>query len=118
VGDALRFRREGKNAFTRATRVIATKEALRERELGGERIAEIMQRTVAHVGANELSEQEWIATALRYAETLAPSEASHGGGDQVARSHDGSHLSPCSPSELEQQQVVHAATDSIAVEAR
>jgi hypothetical protein len=32
---------------------------------------EIMQRTISHVGVNELSEQEWIATAVRYAETLA-----------------------------------------------
>jgi hypothetical protein len=69
VGDELRFRREGRNAFTRATRIVATKEALRERELDRERIAEIMQRTISHVGVNELSEQEWIATALRYAET-------------------------------------------------
>jgi hypothetical protein len=29
-----------------------------------------MQRTIAHVGANELSEQGWIATALRYAEAI------------------------------------------------
>jgi hypothetical protein len=75
VGGELRFRREGSNAFTRATRIIATKEALRERELGRERIAEIMECTIAHVGANELSEEAWIATALRYAETLAPREA-------------------------------------------
>jgi hypothetical protein len=72
VGDEVRFRREGSNAFTRATRIVATKEALRERKLDRERIAEIMQRTISHVGANELSEQEWIATALRYAEALAP----------------------------------------------
>jgi hypothetical protein len=70
VGGELRFRREGRNAFTRATRIVATKEALRERELGREQIAEIMQATIGHVGANELSEQEWIATALRYAKTL------------------------------------------------
>jgi hypothetical protein len=71
VGDELRFRREGRNGFTRATRVVATKEALRERgldreRLDRERIAEIMQRTISHVGVNELSEQEWIAAALRY----------------------------------------------------
>jgi hypothetical protein len=76
VGDELRFRREGSNAFTRATRIVATKEALRERELGREQIVEVMQRTLAHVGANELSELEWIATALRYAETLAPETSS------------------------------------------
>jgi hypothetical protein len=74
VGSELRFRREGRNAFTRATRIVATKEALRERALGREHIEEIMQRTISHVGANELSEQAWIATALRYAEMLAPGE--------------------------------------------
>jgi hypothetical protein len=74
VGGELRFRREGRNAFTRATRIVATKEALREREIDRERIAEIMQRTIAHVGTNELSEQEWIATALRYVE-MAPRDA-------------------------------------------
>jgi hypothetical protein len=58
-----------------ATRIVATKEALRERQLGRERIAEIMQRVISHVGANELSEQEWIATALRYAEAPAASES-------------------------------------------
>jgi hypothetical protein len=44
----------------------------RERACGrDEQRAEIMQRTIAHVGANELSEQEWIATASRYADALA-----------------------------------------------
>jgi hypothetical protein len=75
TGGELRFRREGSNAFTRATRIVATKEALREREIGREQIAEIMQRTISHVGVNELSEQEWIATAVRYAETLASATA-------------------------------------------
>jgi hypothetical protein len=75
AGGELRFRREGSNAFTRATRIVATKEALREREIGREQIAEIMQRTISHVGVNELSEQEWIATAVRYAETLASATA-------------------------------------------
>jgi hypothetical protein len=74
MGDDLRFRRESSNAFTRATRIVATKEALREMELGRERIAEIMQRVISHVGANELSEQEWIAAALRYVEAQAPRE--------------------------------------------
>jgi hypothetical protein len=75
VGGELRFRREGSNAFTRATRIVATKEALRERGLGREQIVEIVQRTIAYVGTNELSEQAWISTALRYAEALAPREA-------------------------------------------
>jgi hypothetical protein len=71
VSGELRFRREGSNAFTRATRIVATKEALRERACGRDEIVEVMQRTIAHVGANELSEQEWIAAALRYADALA-----------------------------------------------
>jgi hypothetical protein len=70
VGEQLRFRREATNAFTRATRIVATKEALRERDLDREQIAEVMQRTISHVGVNELSEQEWIATALRFVATL------------------------------------------------
>jgi hypothetical protein len=43
----------------------------RERACGRDEIVAIMQRTIAHVGANELSEQEWIATASRYADALA-----------------------------------------------
>jgi hypothetical protein len=83
VGGELRVRREGRNAFTRATRIVATKEALRERDIDRERIAEIMQRTIAHVGANELSEQEWIATALRVAGALAPREAAGSTADVI-----------------------------------
>jgi hypothetical protein len=71
VGDEVTFRREGRNSFTRATREVATREALRERKYNREQIAEIMRRTVTHVGANDLSEAQWIAIALRYAGKLA-----------------------------------------------
>jgi hypothetical protein len=71
VGDEVAFRREGRNNFTRATREVATRDALRERKYDREQIRAIMQRTVTHVGANALSEQQWLAIALRYAETLA-----------------------------------------------
>jgi hypothetical protein len=71
VGGEVVFRREGRNNFTRATREVATRKALREREYDRDQIAEIMRRTITHVGANEVSEPQWIAIALRYAEKLA-----------------------------------------------
>jgi hypothetical protein len=70
VGDEVTFRRDGRNNFTRATREVATREALRERKYDRDQIAEIMRRTVTHVGANDLSESQWLAIALRYAPTL------------------------------------------------
>jgi hypothetical protein len=42
-----------------------------------------MQRTIAHVGVNQLSEQDWVATALRYAEMLVSRQA--GGAADVFR---------------------------------
>jgi hypothetical protein len=71
VGDDLTFRREGRNNFTRATREVATRDALRERKYDREQIREIMRRTITHVGVNDLSEAQWLAIALRYAEKLA-----------------------------------------------
>ena len=68
VGGELRFRREGRNNFTRATREVATRQALRDRGYDRDQIAEIMRRTVTHVGANDLSAEQWLAIALRYAE--------------------------------------------------
>jgi hypothetical protein len=70
VGDELTFRREGRNNFARATREVATRDALRERKYDREQIREIMRRTVTHVGVNDVSEMHWLAIALRYAETL------------------------------------------------
>ena len=71
VGDDVTFRWEGRNNFTRATREVATRQALRERQYDRDQIAEIMRRTVTHVGVNDLSEAQWLAVALRYAEKLA-----------------------------------------------
>ena len=71
VDGELRFRREGRNSFTRATREVATRHALRERGFDRERIAAIMKRTLAHVGVNDLSNEQWLAIALRYAETVS-----------------------------------------------
>ena len=65
------FRRESRNNFTRATREVAMRQALRDRGYDREQIAEIMRRTVTHVGVNVLSAEQWLAIALRYAEKLA-----------------------------------------------
>jgi hypothetical protein len=45
--------------------------ALRDRGFDRERTAEIMRRTLAHVGVNDLSPEQWFAIAMRYAETLS-----------------------------------------------
>jgi hypothetical protein len=63
--------REGRNNFTRATREVATRQALHARKLDREQIAAIMTRTVTHVGVNDLSESQWLAIALRYADALS-----------------------------------------------
>ncbi len=68
VDGELRFRREGRNNFTRVTREIATRQTLRERGFDRDRIAEIMRRTVNHVGTTDASTEQWLAIALRYAE--------------------------------------------------
>ena len=68
VNGELRFRHEGRNSFTRASREVATRQALRERGFDRERIAEIMKRTLKHVGTNDASADQWLAIALRYAE--------------------------------------------------
>jgi hypothetical protein len=75
VNGTLTFRREGRNNFTRAAREIATRRALHERGFQREAIKEIMARTVTHVGVNELSEAQWIETALRYAVMLGHADA-------------------------------------------
>ena len=47
-----------------------------ERKFDREQIAETMRRTVTHVGLNDLSDEQWIAIALRYAvQVLAPRPA-------------------------------------------
>jgi hypothetical protein len=64
------FRREGRNRFTRATREVETREELRRRGYDRDATKLIMTRVVTHVGVNELSAQQWLALALRYAEDL------------------------------------------------
>jgi hypothetical protein len=71
VDGELRFRREGRSNFTRATREVATRHALRERGFERELIVQIMVRTVAHVGRTECSAEQWLAIALRYAKELS-----------------------------------------------
>jgi len=66
-GDELTFRFEGRNRFTRKTREVATKEALRKRGLERAHVQAIMARTVNTVGESDLSEEQWLAIALRYA---------------------------------------------------
>ena len=68
VDGEVRFRREGRNSFTRATREVETKKALHDRGFDRETIKNVMARTVTHVGANDLSVEQWLALALRYAE--------------------------------------------------
>ena len=64
----LTFRREGRNNFTRATRELDTKKALHARGFDREMVKKIMARTVTHVGASDLSVEQWLTIALRYAE--------------------------------------------------
>jgi hypothetical protein len=67
-GDEFTFRFEGRNRFTRKTREVATKEALRKRGLERTQILAVMARTVNTVGESDLSEEQWLAIALRYAD--------------------------------------------------
>jgi len=70
-GDEVTFRFEGRNRFTRATREVATKEALRKRGLERAQIQAVMARTVNTIGESDLSEEQWLAIALRYADEHA-----------------------------------------------
>jgi len=67
-GDELTFRFEGRNRFTRKTREVATKEALRKRGLERAQVQAVMARTVNTVGESDLSEEQWLAIALRYSD--------------------------------------------------
>jgi hypothetical protein len=67
-GDEFTFRFEGRNRFTRKTREVATKEALRKRGLERAHVQAVMARTVNTVGESDLSEEQWLAIALRYAD--------------------------------------------------
>jgi hypothetical protein len=71
VNGELRFRHEGRNNFTRATREVETRQALRVRGFDREQVRTIMTRTVTHVGGSNLNAEQWLAIALRYADKLA-----------------------------------------------
>ncbi len=71
VGEEVTFRREARNRFTRATREVGTKEALRGRGFDPEQVKAIMTRTVTHVGESDISAEQWLAIAVRYAAELA-----------------------------------------------
>jgi hypothetical protein len=71
VNGKLVFRYEGRNKFTRATRELATKKALRERGYDPDQIKAIMTRVVTHVGDNDVHEKQWLEIALRYARQLS-----------------------------------------------
>jgi len=62
------FKREGRNNFTRVMREVATRAALRERGYERDLVGVVMRRTINHVGVNDLSEEQWLAIALGYAE--------------------------------------------------
>ncbi len=68
VDGALTFRWEGKNRLSRISHQLATQKALCERNVSRDRVAEIMGRTIAHVGESHVSEEEWLVIALGYAE--------------------------------------------------
>ncbi len=70
AGEEVTFRREGRNRFTRATREVETKEALRGRGFERDQVKGIMTRTVTHVGENDISAEQWLVIALRYAAEL------------------------------------------------
>ena len=61
------FRREGRDNFTRATREVDTKKALHARGFDRGMVKGIMARTVTHVGGSDLSVEQWLTIALRYA---------------------------------------------------
>jgi hypothetical protein len=70
VDGKLTFTYEGRNNFTRVTREVATKKALRARGFDRDQIKTIMNRTLSHVGVTDLHERQWLEIALRYADQL------------------------------------------------
>ena len=71
INGVLAFRYQGRNNFTRVTREVATKKALRDRGFERDQIKAIMTRVITHVGASELHERQWLEVAMRYAKELA-----------------------------------------------
>ncbi len=66
VDGELRFTYEGRNSFTRATRAIDAARVLRDRGIDRLVVRDAIERTRAHVGAGDLSLDQWVALAERY----------------------------------------------------
>jgi hypothetical protein len=64
----LTVRREGRNAFTLATRAIQAAKALRGEGFAKEAVRAAIERTKTHVGTTELSVEHWIEVAKRFLE--------------------------------------------------
>jgi hypothetical protein len=64
----LTVRREGRNAFTLATRAIQAAKALRGEGFAKDAVRAAIERTKTHVGTTELSVEHWIEVAKRYLE--------------------------------------------------
>jgi hypothetical protein len=58
--------REGRNEFTRAKRAVEAATALRAEGFAKEAVRTAIERTKTHVGANDLSREQWIAIAKRH----------------------------------------------------
>jgi 5-methylcytosine-specific restriction endonuclease McrA len=67
VDGEVTFRFEGRNKFTRRTREVATREALRKHGFDREQVRVIMSKTVNEIGEASLSAEQWLAIALRHA---------------------------------------------------
>ena len=66
VGDEVTFKFEGRNNFTRTTREVATRKALKARGFNRDQINAIMMRTLHVAGQADLTAEQWLAIALRY----------------------------------------------------
>jgi hypothetical protein len=61
-------RREGRNAYTRATRAVEAAKALRAAGVAKEAVRDAIERTKTHVGKTDVSVEQWIEIAKRYVE--------------------------------------------------
>jgi hypothetical protein len=59
-------RREGRNAFTRATRAIEAAKALHAKGFDKKAVRAAIERTKTHVGTTEMTVEQWIEVAKRY----------------------------------------------------
>jgi hypothetical protein len=65
----IKFRFEGRNTFTRRTREVATRDALRKRGLDREQVRSIMAKTINEIGDTAATEEQWLVIALRHVAT-------------------------------------------------